>query len=353
MRSLHLGVAPLGLLAMACGNAGGALPDGRSTIDAAASAIDAGLVVVPDAAAADAAVPDAAPAPPVAWQARVAAGPSARQAHAMAWDAARQQVVLVGGLSEFGAALDDTWVWDGAAWTLAAPAGGVLTPRYVAGLAYDAGRERVVLFGGFGPAPLSDTFEWDGSAWTEVVVASAPPGRAGPAMAYDAAAGHVVMFGGTANPAVLDDTWTFDGTAWTQLAVVGPAGRYMAGLTPAAGGAGLIAMGGVDAGGVGFGDTWRWDGAAWTELDAPIAARWSHGMATGLGRIVSFGMQDATDPATYGFDGASWTNLALAPAPPARGWSPLVFDATRSEFVLFGGYAPTLFDDTWVLAVAP
>jgi len=46
--------------------------------------------------------------------------PSARDAHAMAYDAARKRVVLFAGASAKGI-LNDTWEWDGHTWTRCYP----------------------------------------------------------------------------------------------------------------------------------------------------------------------------------------------------------------------------------------
>src|SRR5262249_49971951 len=113
--------------------------------------------------------------------------PPSRQRHAMAWDAARQRVVLYGGmLGTAGPVASDLWEWDGASWTQRARAWG---PRGRGGrsMAYDEARRRLVVFGGsaFGAtAPLQDTWEWDGNAWS--MASSSGPGRRwDAAMSYD------------------------------------------------------------------------------------------------------------------------------------------------------------------------
>jgi hypothetical protein len=64
-----------------------------------------------------------------------------------------------------------TWRWSGTAWAQAAAAGP--PARFVSALAYDAARGRVVLFGGSGPENpsigryLDDTWLWNGAAWQE------------------------------------------------------------------------------------------------------------------------------------------------------------------------------------------
>jgi hypothetical protein len=75
------------------------------------------------------------------WTQKEDIGPSPRVAHAMAYEAARERVVLFGG--EDGS---NTWEWDGVAWTQVADMGP--SPRYACAMTYDTVRQRVVLFGG-------------------------------------------------------------------------------------------------------------------------------------------------------------------------------------------------------------
>ena len=143
----------------------------------------------------------------------------ARQSHAMAWDAARQRVVLFGGSGGL-ARLSDTWEWDGATWTQRTP---VASPpgRNWHAMAYDAARQRVVVFGGGNrmSLPSDDTWEWDGATWTQRTPAASPPARSGHALAYDSARQRVVLFGGEASFPMSDnlsDTWEWDGATWTE-----------------------------------------------------------------------------------------------------------------------------------------
>jgi hypothetical protein len=128
----------------------------------------------------------------------------------MAYDAARGQVVLFGGCCGL---LSDTWTWDGTDWTQHFPAHSP-TPRSGMGMAYDAARGQVVLFGGSSEDVVGDTWTWDGTDWTQHTPAHSPTPRYGPGMAYDAARGQVVLFG--AAPGLTSDTWTWVGTDWTQ-----------------------------------------------------------------------------------------------------------------------------------------
>ena len=120
--------------------------------------------------------------------------PLARRGHALAYDAARQRVVLFGGQGN-GGNFSDTWEWDGTTWLPRTPVASPLA-RSVHALAYDAARQRVVLFGGYSGSPLLDTWEWDGTTWLPRAPVTSPLARSDHALAYDAARQRVVLFGG-------------------------------------------------------------------------------------------------------------------------------------------------------------
>ena len=101
------------------------------------------------------------------WSLRATNGPSARAYHAMAYDEARHQTVLFGGSDSPGGINynGETWLWDGTSWSLASATGP--SPRLLHAMAYDTARQRVVLFGGSDASgKLADTWEWNGQSWT-------------------------------------------------------------------------------------------------------------------------------------------------------------------------------------------
>src|SRR5262245_12533120 len=161
------------------------------------------------------------------WQQHSSAHqPPRRDGHAMAYDAARQRVVLFGGWSTFtGLLFADTWLWDGFDWTLTPTAVGP-SARWMAAMTFDDVRSRVVLFGGADVnAALADTWQWDGAVWTQAVTGAQPSARSGAAMAFDRARGVAVLFGGnTGGGTPLSDTWTWDGARWTAMATPTPPG---------------------------------------------------------------------------------------------------------------------------------
>src|SRR5262245_36274842 len=70
-------------------------------------------------------------------------------------------------------------------------------PRTGHALAYDIGRGRTVLYGGYdGSSLMSDTWEHDGTRWSRVSTALTPTARSSHALAYDAARSRIVLFGG-------------------------------------------------------------------------------------------------------------------------------------------------------------
>src|SRR5215216_2416540 len=100
----------------------------------------------------------------VLWTQRQDVGPSARGAHDLAYDAARERVVLFGGRAAGATLQADTWEWDGRDWTQVADTGPDARASHA--LAFDQIRGRVVLFGGEAASALrADTWEWDGQDW--------------------------------------------------------------------------------------------------------------------------------------------------------------------------------------------
>lgn len=162
--------------------------------------------------------------------------PPARAGHAMVFDAARGQTVVFGGANATSNTLTDTWLFDGAQWTLAQPA---TTPpaRLNCQMVYDSVRERVLLFGGTGTslgAAMNDLWAWDGNDWTELEPSDGvrPPGRGFYAMAYDSGRDRVLVHGGTTHwPPYIEpsntfaDAWEFDGERWSMVATGGLGGR--------------------------------------------------------------------------------------------------------------------------------
>jgi hypothetical protein len=143
--------------------------------------------------------------------------PLVRFGHAMAYDSARQRIVLFSGAIGPPASADDTWEWDGNNWTQRKPAT-IPLRRVGHALAYDAARQRILLFGGSTSlGTYGDTWEWDGKDWTQRKPTMNPIGRGAHKLVYDSVRQRVILFAGH-NPTMLNDTWEWDGNNWIQQA---------------------------------------------------------------------------------------------------------------------------------------
>ncbi len=176
--------------------------------------------------------------------------PPARSAQSMAYDPATGQLVLFGGTTGGAtpSVLDDTWAWNGSTWSQLDDSGdpGCTTscttsppPRYGASFDFDPETGGLVLFGGTSTSgsALEDTWEWSGTSWTQVddtgdagcttSCTQSPPARSGGSFALDPADGEDVLFGGLgASASALNDTWTWSGSTavWAQVDDTGDAG---------------------------------------------------------------------------------------------------------------------------------
>ncbi|HLZ70739.1 MAG TPA: kelch repeat-containing protein [Dehalococcoidia bacterium] len=287
--------------------------------------------------------------------------PPARNRAAMAYDAARDKVVLFGGLDATGIFLDDTWTWDNG-WVQRRSAESP-SYRYDAAMAYDEARQVVVLFGGccdgLDNNGLSDTWIWDGAQWTEAHPPASPPARSQAAMAYDPRSRLVLLFGGEVLPGndSSDDLWGWDGATWRRLTPEsGPSPRVYAGLVRNVHGDGLLLFGGYRAPAP-PNDTWFWDGAGtvWKQLSpaASPPARYNPVLAedAARGEVVLFGGEYLGRPLadTWIWNGVDWNQRLLVRGPPPRQDASIAYAAAQRQVLLFGGFGATRrLDDTWL-----
>jgi hypothetical protein len=146
-----------------------------------------------------------------------AASPPKRRFSAAAFDSDRGVTVLFGGMPPSTNGTDmmnDTWEWDGANWTEKEPAHKPPI-RFWHAMAYDSARKVTVVFAGgtsydtmfrFTLDWISDTWEWDGTDWKEVQFDESPAARCHHAMAYDSGREKIILFGGHDEMA---DTWEY------------------------------------------------------------------------------------------------------------------------------------------------
>lgn len=132
---------------------------------------------------------------PTGWQRLTpAALPPATIAPLFCADPTRSEIVLDGGSNNTG-----TWIWNGLTWTRSAASRG----HYGScASAYDSLRRRVVAFEGV------DTWEWTGSAWLRRYPGLTPPTRGHARLTFDAGRQRVLLFGGVGS-IEYGDTWEY------------------------------------------------------------------------------------------------------------------------------------------------
>ncbi|MFN7970987.1 MAG: hypothetical protein U0166_01320 [Acidobacteriota bacterium] len=254
------------------------------------------------------------------------------------------------GLALAGLLMTDTALADGVAWrkvnTSTAPTG-----RLAPMMAYDSARQVVVLFGGFDGGYKGDTWEYSAAGVWSPVAVPAPAARMRGAMAYYPGRG-VVLFSG--NHAT-NDTWRYNGT-WTQL---GPSFCAGGALPVSRESASMAYFGGSYDNLIMFGgypgflqETWKLketNGAwTWCKLQPTTAPAGRSGSAmvwdSTRSRIVIFGGYVSTTPTpvndTWEWDGATWAPVVPTFSPLARYYHNMAFDTSASKTVLWTGIPP-------------
>lgn len=146
-----------------------------------------------------------------AWQPLTVAGVSNRRDPGLVYDGTAQRVLLFGGGPY--PYLNDTWSWNGTSWTQVVTA---TSPpaRANAAMAWDASRQRVVMLGGFLNSGVpGDTWEFDGTNWS--LRGTGGPGALGSNLTYDSVRQVVTAFVAPSFGPM--QTWQWDGQLWSQL----------------------------------------------------------------------------------------------------------------------------------------
>lgn len=201
-------------------------------------------------------------------------GPAARAEAAGVWDRRRRRLVVFGGYTVRGGALEslgDTWEFGDGQWHDTTTAIGP-SPRHGAVAAYDDDLGEVVLFGGNGAS--ADTWAWNGVRWRRLEAGSVP-GRYNATADGGAEAMPVFRFGGWNGKSRERDAWTLRAGRWQRVFTSGPAPspRNHAAMTYDAVRGRYVLVGGHDGRRV-FGDVWEADGRGWRRaLSTPALTR--------------------------------------------------------------------------------
>lgn len=340
-------------------------------------------------------------------QAQSAQNPPARSFTGMAYDRARDRVVLYGGniVDEDGqpVPLYDTWEFDGTNWTrvnndvtkvgkpileydpvsnqtymIGLVEGGITPVMYrylpathaweqVTGatmptcvneghLVFDAVRGKLVFFGGVcivNTPEAEELYEWNGTTWTKLTGNTIPRGT-GQATSFDPLRGEIVTFGGTSafNNAVGGATTILRDTQWRGTALINrPAPRSLGAFQTDPVNSNIWLFGGLGESGTFYhGDLWGYRDGQWyfvpsTEGPSDACETPLSAFDTDRSRLVVV----CSGAAVFEFDGTTWKKFPdVKPVPPVRRWSGLVYDQKQKKTILFGGYNASAYrNDTW------
>jgi len=275
----------------------------------------------------------------------------------MAYDSNRQRVVLFGGENVSGGKFGDTWEYNPStsSWTQLAVTGP--SPRAYGAFAYDAVRNVTVLFGGNDGSYRNDTWEWNGTAWTERFPTASPSARYFLGAWWDPNRGRVAIFGGyDSSNQQRADTWEWNGTTWTERSLTGPPlGIHSVAYDLLR--QRMVLFGGYSFAGPGS-STWELSATNWTQPTPLTSPPRRYGAAMAYdgrsGTVVLVGGYDAAPGSTatmagaWRYDGSTWTTLSTNLGAQSHG--AMVYDSTRQRLIHFGGYGTTvstLLSDTW------
>lgn len=271
----------------------------------------------------------------------------ARYSHGLAYDAARGRVVVFGGHSSNQRSLDDTWEWDGRMWTQLLPANSP-EGRESFGITYDPRRQRVLLFGGWSvqtQTALGDTWEWDGRSWTQAPTTEGPTPRVGALMVFDSARQRALLFGGYTSGGASDETWSWNGSRWTLLLPAHtPPARMGATLAWDSARQVAVLFGGRKGDNTAdLSDTWEWSGSDWVERQP------AHSPSARAAAVMTYDpiwqktvlsgghfLSGNTLNDTWLWDGRDWTSPPYSPVRSAEG-AASAYDLDARRLVVFGG----------------
>lgn len=267
--------------------------------------------------------------------------PGKRYGHTLTYHEGRESLFLFGGFREDGTPLNDLWEWDGRRWDLVSNSGPV--PRRWSGMVYDRAGGRLILFGGRegigrNGKSLGDTWIWK-EGWS-LAASAGPPGRDHHGMAYDAVRQRVVVFGGWDGETNRNDTWEWDGDRWLRVSESGPTPRAAVGMTYDESDKMTLLFGGKDLKNT-FGDLWAWDGKQWKLIEVPgPAPRSFHALAyhTTARKSILFGGRHDTVLLgdTWEWGNGKWSE-SLIPGPPRGGAYSMGSLRKAKTLVLYGG----------------
>ena len=296
--------------------------------------------------------------------------PSSRMYAAMAYDPMNKGVVLFGGLGYPAKALNDTWIWNGATWTLQHPP--VSPPAQIpyGGMVFDPKTQEIVLVtrSKYASDVPGETWTWNGVTWTRQYPTTSPFLLAESQIIYDSASGEVLLFTAPLNGHY--ELWAWNGADWTEQAPLPywskrPIGAPIYAYDQATNDViALVPVIPFTLGQHAFYETWTWNGSTWTRQHptaSPTVVAWpAMAYDNALGQLVLFdgGRVSRPNPdgpfainETWTWNGVTWTRQYPAVSPRAADATGMTYDAQDGTVVLFGGQGGenyNLLQSTWI-----
>ncbi len=290
--------------------------------------------------------------------------PSARRAHAMVYDSTMNKVILYGGV-DINGYNNETWIYDTKTnvWvekiTPMQP-----TARYRHAMVYDEFSNKVIMFGGGDGSHNDETWTYDlqSNTWLNQNPSVHPTGRSS-CMVYDPHTQQTLLFGGYDGSAD-SETWKYDlvSNIWTNLApLVHPQSRWYHSMGYDVREHSVILFGGYDVS-FDFGDTWSYDQGrnTWIDMDQSIRPSKRYGHTTVYDPInkksILFGGWDGElndETWVYDMERNLWTEMSPTIRPLPRYSHTAVFDLSINKMVLFGGRdTDDSFNETWIYDIS-
>lgn len=306
------------------------------------------------------------------------APPAERHGHRATYDRVRDRMLVFGGATSGGQLCNDVWaltLTEPHLWKELTPSGSPPTARCLHGQAYDSRRDRLLVFGGYSSFGARNDL-WalslgETPAWGQILLGGAvPEGRYGLSMLLDEGRDRLVLFGGWGSGMTFDDTWTLslNPMAWSQLSPSGAAPTPRALHTAVFDTARdrMVVRGGNNGSAL-LDETWALSFAStpsWTDItpaagSTPGARGSESAVYDPVGdRLVTFGGQSAAgiegDTWELPFTGTpQWNPLVgFPPSPAPRSQHSAVLDPLRDRLIVFGGNWGGDYDDLWSLSLA-
>ncbi len=248
-----------------------------------------------------------------------------RSSTSAVFDPVSKQLLLYGGVGPGNVELDEMWTWTGEQWLPVISSGASPGPRTLAGMALDPARGQVVLVAGtYGLSDKQQTWIWNGQAWTSA--APAPDGLLGAGLAFDGIG--VIGVGG-------DTTWRWNGTSWSAVGGAPNVGLDNQAIVYEAARDRVIAV--ANSGMTYAWNRTSWSELSSSTLSVTARTTFATAFDANRNRWVIHGGEvgmPGADNRTWELVGLRWVFRASS-GPSIEDRSPMVYDLRRKESVLF------------------